>query len=272
MSISITSYYDSNTARFLRLGGSGELAAIHRAIWGPGVTRRADAFLYLNRLVADSFPSDALPLLDVGCGVGGTATWLAQARGARVTGVTISPVQAQWANERAACLGLGQQCYFRQADFHHLPPDLGVFGGAYAIESFAHAQAPQRFFEQAAAHLARGARLVIADDFLAPRATHKPTAVPWVRRVRRDWHLTSLGPVSQAVIIASHAGFHLLRDDNLTPYIRTWPAAWLALVASITRLPIGTAYWQNLSGGAALQICLRQGWTEYHALVFELAG
>jgi len=37
----IAQYYDDNTARFLSLGGSGDVAAIHRAIWAPGVTTQA---------------------------------------------------------------------------------------------------------------------------------------------------------------------------------------------------------------------------------------
>jgi tocopherol O-methyltransferase len=41
-------------------------------------------------------------ILDVGCGLGGTAIYLHQKLGAHVTGVTISPRQIEIANERLA--------------------------------------------------------------------------------------------------------------------------------------------------------------------------
>jgi tocopherol O-methyltransferase len=268
MMTTIARYYDSNTARFLRFGRSGEAAAIHRAIWGPGMQTRAEAFLYLNRLVAEQIlvnnPSGHL--LDLGCGVGGTATWLAQMHGAHVTGVTLSPVQARMAGERATCLGLQDFCRYIQADFHHLPADLEMFDGAYAIEAYAHASEPERFFAEAAEHLKAGGRLFIADDFLAPKATLEN---PWVGRVRRDWHLANLRPASEAATLAEAAGFRLVSDQNLSPYIRHWPQPWLEVVRLFIRLPIHTPAWENLSGGVALQHCYRRGWTEYHALVLE---
>jgi hypothetical protein len=41
----VARYYDANTRRFLRLGGGGQMAAIHRPIWAPGVQTAGQAFL-----------------------------------------------------------------------------------------------------------------------------------------------------------------------------------------------------------------------------------
>jgi hypothetical protein len=43
----------------------------------------------------------------------------------------------------------------------------------------------------------------------------------------------------------------------------------LRAVTWLTRLPVRSAYWQNLSGGSALQVCVAHGWTRYLALIFE---
>jgi tocopherol O-methyltransferase len=44
--------------------------------------------------------------LDVGCGIGGSTLYLAQKYGAKAVGITLSPVQAQRATERAAEQGI----------------------------------------------------------------------------------------------------------------------------------------------------------------------
>jgi hypothetical protein len=39
-------YYDNNAAAFEELGQGG--ASIHRAVWGPGVSTRAEAFHHVD--------------------------------------------------------------------------------------------------------------------------------------------------------------------------------------------------------------------------------
>src|SRR5690606_38551820 len=105
------------------LGGSGDAAAIHRAIWAAGIGNRNEAFLYLNRLVADALrpllenAETSMRVLDLGCGVGGTSTWLAQELQVQVTGVTISATQRALAQERAQSLGQDILTTFINADF-----------------------------------------------------------------------------------------------------------------------------------------------------------
>ena len=272
----IARYYDENTARFLRFGGSGETAAIHRAIWAPGVKNSEQAFLYLNQLVAQAIqpligPAPAAThLLDLGCGVGGTATWLAQKLGIQVTGITNSVVQRQVASQRAEKLGLAGQCRFILADFAAPLPDLQPVQAACAIESFVHAGDGSAFFALAARQIIPGGRLVICDDFLNP--PHSPQARRWIERFIRGWHLNNLLPTQVALELAAQAGFRLLEAHDLTPYLRSFHPLALGLVTLITRLPLRSAYWHNLSGGTALQICVRRGWTKYQALVWEKGG
>ena len=268
----IAQYYDRNTARFLSLGGSGDVAAIHRAIWAPGVTTPAQAFGFLNQLVANALqpvlPADPAEarLLDLGCGVGGTATWLARALGVEVTGVTISQAQVQLAQQRAAALGLAERVRFAQGSFSSMPV-LPASHGAYAIESFVHADDAAGFFTMAAQQLLPGARLVLCDDFLNP--PHSAAAQACVARFRRGWHLNTLLSEEDTCALAARAGFTLVEVQDLSASLRGFHPLVLWAVSTLTRVPLPWAYWHNLAGGTALQHCVKNGWTRYLALVFE---
>lgn len=270
----IAQYYDSNTGPFLALGGSGEVAAIHRAIYAPGVQTRAQAFNYLNACVAQaikpciesSHSQVQAQVLDLGCGVGGTSTWLAQTLAVGVTGITISAAQQKLATGRAQQLGLGHRCRFIQADFAAMP-DLPTMDAAFAIESFVHAGSADSFFAMAARQLRSGGRLVICDDFLAPR--NPPQAHKWVKRFERGWHLNNLGTLDHAIAAAARHGLHLINTEDLSAFVPGFYPPLLWLMRHLTRLPLPWPYWHNLAGGTALQYCIKQGWTRYHVLILE---
>ena len=277
MARGVGEYYDRNTRRFLRFGGAGTTGAIHRAIWAPGVASAEEAFLYLNRLVAvalrPALEAGEPPgrVLDLGCGVGGTSTWLAAELGAEVVGVANSPVQLEIARRRARELGLEGRCRFLLGDFLDLPP-LGPAQGACAIESFVHAADPAGFFRQVAAQLAPGGRLVICDDFLAEPLTdpgQRRRAEAWLGRFRGGWGAHSLVEEAAALELAGQAGLRSLETVDLTGFLRGFRPLLLYPLAALTRLPLRSAYWRNLAGGTALQVCVRRGYTRYLALVFE---
>lgn len=271
----IARYYDANTRKFLRLGGAGNTGAIHRAIWAPGVRNKRDALMYLNHLVANRITplltnpgSEPRHLIDLGCGTGGTALFLAQTLGLQVSGVTLSPVQVDMANASATAGGIRDQAQFFTADFASLPP-LPPADALCAIESFAHTRDADAFFAMAATLLKPGGRLVLCDDFLAEERPAR--SEHWIQRVREGWHLNNLMSLTECKTLAGQHGLNLLQDDNLSRWVRPFSPPLLWLVSRITRLPLSAPYWQNLSGGSALQVCGKMGWTEYHALVWERA-
>src|SRR5262245_65578665 len=78
------------------------LALFYRAFWGEHIHHgywedEESPETAQEQLVARLAERAAIPpgahVLDVGCGFGGSAFWLARHRGCGVTGITISPVQ-----------------------------------------------------------------------------------------------------------------------------------------------------------------------------------
>src|SRR4051795_11729593 len=161
----VRDYYDANTWKFLL---TGEERAIHRELWGPGVTTPGEAVHHTHAVVLDQLGPGDRRVLDLGCGVGTAALYLARRRPVEVVGVSISPTQIRLADRSAARGGpLQGRVRFAVADFTALPSDLTGFDLAFAIESFVHADPAAAFFGQAARALRPGGALVVVDDVRA---------------------------------------------------------------------------------------------------------
>ena len=152
----VRDYYDANTWKFLL---SGNERAIHRELWGPGVTSRGEAVHYTHAVVLDQLGPDDRRVLDLGCGVGTAALYLARRRPVEVVGVSISPAQIRLAERFAArSRPLRGSVRFQAADFTELPEELTGFDLAFAIEAFVHADPAAAIFDGSPARCAPAAR------------------------------------------------------------------------------------------------------------------
>src|SRR3954453_22619292 len=120
--LAVRDYYDANTWKFLL---AGEERAIHRELWAPGVTRRGEAMHYAHAVVLDQLGPGDRRVLDLGCGVGTAALYLARRRPVEGVVVTISGTQVRLADRFAARGGrLQGRVRFVVGDFTALPGDL----------------------------------------------------------------------------------------------------------------------------------------------------
>ncbi|GAA1407073.1 SAM-dependent methyltransferase [Catellatospora coxensis] len=264
-------YYDNNAAAFERLGQGG--ASIHRAVWGPGVATRAQAFHHVDELLLDTLPPDlARPsVVDLGCGLGASLLYLAGQTDLTGEGITISPAQAARATELIAEAGLAERVRCREGDFLAVPEDLaGTADLAFSIEAFIHSPDADGYFREAARTLRPGGRLVVCDDFLTSAATpDSPKAARRMAEFRTGWHVGSLLTVGQVRTAAAAHGLELVRDLDLTPYLelRRPRDRWISALLAAGRVfrPTGL-YWQSLVGGDALQWALIHDLLSYRFL------
>jgi cyclopropane-fatty-acyl-phospholipid synthase len=92
------------------------------AIYSKGAETLEDAQLAKLELIAGKLDlKPGMRLLDVGCGWGSFAIHAAKNYGVTVTGVTLSPSQAELAREKVAQAGLSEQVEIRVADYRELP-------------------------------------------------------------------------------------------------------------------------------------------------------
>jgi cyclopropane-fatty-acyl-phospholipid synthase len=95
-----------------------------------------DAQLAKKRhLAAKLRPQPGAKVLDIGCGWGGLALYLAEITGAKVTGITLSQEQFQRAQNRAHERGLTQDADFRLIDYRDVD---GQFDRIVSVGMFEH--------------------------------------------------------------------------------------------------------------------------------------
>ena len=73
----------------------------------------------------------------------------------------------------------------------------------------------------------------------------------------------------EALRLASKNGFKLIRKIDLTPYLRP-TSSFLDFLQRLFGAALRkTAWGASIYGGSALQVCQKNGWTEYLFLVLE---
>src|SRR3954470_23036276 len=261
----VRDYYDANTWKFLL---SGSERAIHRELWGPGVSTRGEAVHHTHAVVLDQLGPGDRRVLDLGCGVGTAALYLARRRPVEVVGVSISPAQVRLADRFAARGGrLEGRVRFAVADFTALPSDLTGFDLAFAIESFVHADPAAAVFDRAARALRPGGALVVVDDVRAGDRDD-PALADFVA----GWHAPSVLSVAEAEALAADAGLALVASRDLSGMQRLGRPRdrFIHAVLPLLRRARRRSMWaQSLVGGDALQHCHRAGVLEYRLLRFE---
>jgi SAM-dependent methyltransferase len=286
----IRRYYDRHTPAFLSRGQGRGTGSIHRAVWGPGVTTRREAFHYVHDRIAElvrsvSGTSDSAHVLDLGCGIGASLCYLATQVGIRGTGVTLSPVQRAIAESRIRDEGLSDRLRCLDGDFNALPHDIQTVDLAYAIESFVHGTSPDRFFAECQRLVRPGGILVICDDFARASANHESRRA--LDRFREGWHINTLITRDGLVELGRQAGFELDSVADLSQWLELhrnrdrvlsmpanvfdWTCRRLQPLVRLDPPLIDRANerYGHLLGGHALQTCLARGWVGYDFVVFR---
>jgi tocopherol O-methyltransferase len=183
----VASYYEETWIDYRALWLNRHNRAIHMGYWDEHTRRHSESLINNNRVMADHAGVRTGQLvLDAGCGVGGTAMWLAENRGARVMGVTVSADQAARARRYAAERGISHQAVFSLQDYRQTGFRDATFDALYAMESVCYAPDKRDFLREAHRVLRPGGRLVVHDAFRFNRnysereeRLHRSWTLPW---------------------------------------------------------------------------------------------
>lgn len=129
--------------------------------------------------LADRLPIKAgQHILDIGCGLGGPARYMANRFQCKVSGLDITAPFVEAANKLTALLRMEPAVKVEQGDGQRLPYPDSHFDGAYTQHVTMNVADRQRFFTEAYRVLKPGAFFALSEHGLGPKGNpHHP--VPW---------------------------------------------------------------------------------------------
>jgi tocopherol O-methyltransferase len=161
-------------------------------------------------------------VLDIGCGLGGSALWLANQYDCRVTGLTISPVQARMAGRKAKSKGLAHQLQFLVVDANVWQPQPESTDVIWIMESSEHFRDKKRFFERCATALKPGGVLAVC-AWLRGERPMRDDDQELVATIGKAMLSASLDTLSQYATWMREANLEVERAKDITSnVVPTW--------------------------------------------------
>lgn len=164
-------------------------------------------------------------VLDVGCGYGATALYLAEEFGCRVTGINISEKELDLARQRTKERGLEHRARFAYGDFHRTDFSDGSFDVVWSQEAFLHGIDKQQILEECHRLLRPGGRLVISDLVTREGLSDEERQGIYARlRLREMWS------AEEYVAGLNKAGFSVVEQDDWAANVAPTYSAVVAAV------------------------------------------
>jgi len=271
----IADYYDQTEVHYRRFWKLGRHFAIHYGIWGEGIRTFGQALDNTNRILAEKAGIESSDhVLDAGCGIGGSAFFLAHNFGCHVTGISLSQKQIESAKKISGTLSLDHLLQFEVKDYTSTGYRSNRFDVIWALESMGAAPDKNAFLIEAYRLLKPRGTLIVADYFksLEKPAADQPLLNSWLKL----WALTDLETIGSFSLLLKNSGF---QDQQVSDYTREIiPSArrmFLSSLAGSTSSLLYNFFHKNTSrfardhyqSGFLQYKALRKGLWEYKVIV-----
>lgn len=267
-------YYDGTWHDYRVLWMNRHNRALHFGFWGPHTRTHEDSLIEMNQQVARAAsvsPGDQV--LDLGCGVGGTVMWMAEALGSTGCGIAVVPTQIERAARYARERGLARRVTFAVQDYAATGFRDQSFDVVYCLESLCHAADKAAVLDEAFRMLRPGGRLVVCEPFthVLERAEDEQALQCWLE----NWAIPGLPVADDLVTHARDLGFTGVRVDDWTshvlPSLRRLHRISLvlspfAILSRVIRVRSRVSH-ENVRGARGLMKPLRHGLWFYGNLV-----
>jgi cyclopropane-fatty-acyl-phospholipid synthase len=170
-------------------------------------------------------------VLEIGCGWGGFALEAVRCTGCRVTGITISEEQFEWATRRVQEEGLEKSISILLTDYRHVQGSFSAIVSIEMLEAVGHRNLPL-YFQTLDRLLAPDGRAVL-QVITMPDQKYQAYRLgsDWIRKhIFPGGHLPSVGAMARAMGARSRLGITRMDDIGLH-YARTLELWRLALIS-----------------------------------------
>ncbi|QOV21951.1 methyltransferase domain-containing protein [Anabaenopsis elenkinii] len=243
----IQQFYDASSGLWEQIWGEH----MHHGYYGVDgkqqKNRRQAQIDLIEEVLNWSRVQTAENILDVGCGIGGSSLYLAGKFNAQATGITLSPVQAARAKERAQDAGLSGRTQFQVADAQAMPFPDDSFDLVWSLESGEHMPDKTQFLQECYRVLKPGGKLILVTW------CHRPTQnAPLTADEQK--HLQDIYRVYCLPYVISLPEYEAIARQLPLNHVHT--ADWSTAVAPFWNMVIDSAFTPQAIFGL-----LTSGWT-----------
>lgn len=261
----IREFYDASSGLWESIWGEH----MHHGYYGKNGNYRLDRRQAQIELIEEllawaDYGEDNTPknIIDVGCGIGGSTLHLAQKFGSKATGITLSPVQASRAKERAAEAGLDDLVRFEVANALEMPFGDNTFDLVWSLESGEHMPDKAKFLGECYRVLKPGGKIILATwchretDSLAGELT--PREIAHLKEIYRVYCLPYVISLSEYREISLECGFQQLKSDDWSIAVAPfWDVVIDSAITPQAIIGLFQAGWQTIQGALSLNLMSR---------------
>jgi tocopherol O-methyltransferase len=197
-------------------------------------------------------------ILDVGCGIGGSSLYLAEKFGAMVTGITLSPVQANRAKERSIALGLQAKTDFQVANALDMPFADDSFDLVWSLESGEHMPDKVKFLQECYRVLKPGGKLIFVTWCHRPTTVVNPLTSDEEKQLQdiyRVYCLPYVISLPQYTEIVEQCGFKDLRVDDWSTAVEPfWDVVIDSAITPQAVFGLFKAGWKTIEAAMSLRL------------------
>jgi len=216
----IATYYNHTLLHYKVGWQLNKSKGLHLGLWYQNTKNLHEAIQNANEKIAGFLPKTGnLRVLDAGCGVGGTAMYLAKNYHCQAEGITLSPVQVRQGETYIRESELEEQVRLSLQDYAATSFPEESFDLVYAIESICHAHQKADVYREAFRLLKPDGKLVIIDYYnteKGKRPKNRKLLEWWLHR----WAVSELDDVPETIRKLEQTGFGKIQAENLTSNIR----------------------------------------------------
>lgn len=201
-------------------------------------------------------------IVDVGCGIGGSSRYLARKFEAKCQGITLSPVQAQRAQQLADAQGLNGKVSFEVADALNQPFPDGQFDLVWSMESGEHMPEKKKFVNELVRVAAPGGTIIIVTwchrDLSPSEESLKPDEKDLLDRICRAYYLPDWCSTADYVGLLKSLSMEDVKSADWSDYVAPfWPAVIKSALTWKGITSLLTSGWKTIRGALVMPLMIQ---------------